>query len=51
MNFWNTITGNDMTRDFKAFELRAEALPADFRAAWEEIKGHLFRTRISPAET
>ncbi|MCO1574235.1 DUF1048 domain-containing protein [Crossiella sp. SN42] len=41
MNFWETITGSDLTRDWKAFEARAEALPADYRAAWEEIKGHL----------
>jgi DNA-binding ferritin-like protein (Dps family) len=41
MNFWETITGSDLTREWKAFEARAEALPADYRAAWEEIKGHL----------
>ena len=41
MNFWETITGSDLTREWKAFEARAEALPADFRAAWDEIKGHL----------
>ncbi|MFD0204339.1 MULTISPECIES: DUF1048 domain-containing protein [Saccharothrix] len=42
MNFWETITGSDLTREWKAFEARAEALPADHRAAWEEIKGHFF---------
>lgn len=41
MNFWETITGSDLTREWKAFEARAEALPADFRAAWDEIKVHL----------
>ncbi|MER6946796.1 DUF1048 domain-containing protein [Nonomuraea sp. NPDC000554] len=41
MNFWETITGSDLTREWKAFEARAAALPADYRAAWEEIKGHL----------
>ncbi|MEZ7125213.1 DUF1048 domain-containing protein [Nonomuraea sp. AD125B] len=41
MNFWDTITGNDITRDWKALEVRAAALPADHRAAWEEIKGHV----------
>ncbi|WP_409492229.1 DUF1048 domain-containing protein [Amycolatopsis sp. cmx-11-12] len=41
MNFWETITGSDLTREWKAFEVRAEALPADYRPAWEEIKGHL----------
>ncbi|GIH48757.1 DNA-binding ferritin-like protein (Dps family) [Microbispora rosea] len=42
MKFWETITGSDLTRDWKAFEARAAALPADYRAAWEEITGHLF---------
>ncbi|MEU1723278.1 DUF1048 domain-containing protein [Actinomadura sp. ATCC 39365] len=42
MNFWETITGSDLTREYKAFEARAAALPADHRAAWDEIKGHLF---------
>jgi DNA-binding ferritin-like protein (Dps family) len=42
MNFWETITGSDLTRECKAFETRAEALPADYRAAWEQIKVHLF---------
>ncbi|GLY43327.1 hypothetical protein Amsp01_093500 [Amycolatopsis sp. NBRC 101858] len=42
MNFRETITGSDLTREFKVFEGRAAALPADYRAAWEEIKGHLF---------
>ncbi|MCK2241099.1 MULTISPECIES: DUF1048 domain-containing protein [unclassified Crossiella] len=41
MNFWETITGSDLTRDFKAFEARAAALPTDYRAVWEEIKGQL----------
>jgi DNA-binding ferritin-like protein (Dps family) len=42
MNYWETITGSDLTREYKAFEARAEKLPADYRAAWDEIKGHLF---------
>ncbi|WP_026875530.1 DUF1048 domain-containing protein [Jiangella gansuensis] len=42
MKFWETITGSDLTRDWKAFEARADALPADYRAAWDQIKGHLF---------
>jgi DNA-binding ferritin-like protein (Dps family) len=41
MSFWDTITGSDLTREFQAFEARAEALPADYRAAWAEIKTHL----------
>lgn len=42
MNFWETITGSDLTREWKAFETRAQALPADYRAAWEKVTGHLF---------
>jgi DNA-binding ferritin-like protein (Dps family) len=42
MTFWETITGSDLTREWKAFEARAEALPADYRAAWEQIKVDLF---------
>lgn len=38
MNFWDTITGNDLTREYTAFEARAAALPPDYRAAWDEIK-------------
>lgn len=41
MNFWETITGSDLTREFKAFEARAAVLPADYRTAWEQIKVHL----------
>jgi DNA-binding ferritin-like protein (Dps family) len=41
MNFWETITGSDLTREWKAFEARAAALPADYRAAWEQIQVHL----------
>jgi len=41
MSFWETITGSDLTRQWKAFEARAEALPAGYRAAWEQIKGNL----------
>ncbi|GLZ39027.1 DUF1048 domain-containing protein [Actinokineospora sp. NBRC 105648] len=43
MSFWETITGSDITRESKAFESRAEALPADYRVAWEKIK-----VRLSP---
>ncbi|GAB2605056.1 hypothetical protein GCM10027168_42490 [Streptomyces capparidis] len=41
MNFWQTVTGSDLTRQWKAFEARAQALPDDHRAAWEQIKTHL----------
>jgi DNA-binding ferritin-like protein (Dps family) len=42
MNLWETMTGSDLTREWKALESRAEALPADYRAAWDQIKAHLF---------
>jgi DNA-binding ferritin-like protein (Dps family) len=42
MNFWETTTGSDLTREWKAFEARAQALPPDYLAAWEQIKGNLF---------
>ena len=43
MNFWEKITGNDMTKEFKTFESRAKKLPADYQAAWEKIKTHLWQ--------
>jgi DNA-binding ferritin-like protein (Dps family) len=45
MNFWETVTGSDLTREWKAFEARAGALPTDYRVAWEQIKVHLFPYR------
>ncbi len=42
MNFWETITGSDLTREYQAFDARARALPAEYQAAWEEVKTHLF---------
>ncbi|WP_336758200.1 DUF1048 domain-containing protein [Paenibacillus sp. USHLN196] len=42
MNFWDKITGNDMTKEFKAFEERVKKLPADYQAAWKEINNHLW---------
>lgn len=41
MSFWKTITGSDLTRQWRAFEVRAQALPADHQAAWEQVVGHL----------
>lgn len=42
MNFWERITGSDMTKELKAFEERAKKLPADYQAAWENIKTNLW---------
>jgi DNA-binding ferritin-like protein (Dps family) len=41
MNFWERITGSDLTRDWQAFEARAAALPDDYRQAWEQVRTHL----------
>lgn len=43
MNFLDLITGNDMTREHKALELRAKELPADHRSAWEEVKENIWQ--------
>lgn len=42
MSFWETITGSDLTREWKAFEVRAQALPAEYRATWGQIQNHLY---------
>jgi DNA-binding ferritin-like protein (Dps family) len=42
MNLWEKITGSDLTKECKAFEARAQALPADYQAAWGQIISHLF---------
>jgi DNA-binding ferritin-like protein (Dps family) len=41
MSFWETVTGSDLTREWKAFEVRAQALPPDYQAAWKQINTHL----------
>lgn len=42
MNLWETMTGSDLTREWKAFGARAGALPAGYQAAWGQITVHLF---------
>lgn len=42
MSFWEKITGSDMTKEFKSFELRAQNLPAEYQEAWEKIKTNLW---------
>lgn len=42
MNFWEKITGRDMTKEFKAFEERAEKLPDDYQVAWKKVKPNLW---------
>ncbi|MCK9859627.1 DUF1048 domain-containing protein [Paenibacillus sp. ATY16] len=42
MNFWEKITGSDMTKEFKAFDSRVKNLPADYQAAWKEINSNIW---------
>ncbi|MCC3372531.1 DUF1048 domain-containing protein [Cohnella sp. REN36] len=42
MNFWEKITGSDMTKEMKAFDSRAKKLPAEYQAAWEQINANLW---------
>ncbi|MGL4452313.1 MAG: DUF1048 domain-containing protein [Sarcina sp.] len=42
MNFWDKVTGNDMTREFQIFEKRAENLPKEYKLVWEEIKKNIW---------
>jgi DNA-binding ferritin-like protein (Dps family) len=42
MNFWEKITGSDMTKEFKTFESRAKKLPTDYQTAWEKVKTNLW---------
>ena len=42
MKFWEKITGSDMKKEIKAFESRAKKLPADYQAAWDQIKANLW---------
>lgn len=43
MNFWNSITGHDMNRQWKAFEARAKKLPAVYQSAWMQINAELWQ--------
>ena len=42
MNFWERITGSDMTKELKKFESRAKKLPTDYQSAWAKIKANLW---------
>ncbi|UUZ84227.1 DUF1048 domain-containing protein [Paenibacillus sp. P26] len=42
MNFWEKITGADMTKEMKAFEVRAQKSPAEYQAAWKEMNVYLW---------
>ncbi|MEA5095999.1 DUF1048 domain-containing protein [Sedimentibacter saalensis] len=42
MNFFEKITGSDMAKEYKNFELRAKKLPSDYQAAWEKINLYIW---------
>ncbi|MWC30516.1 DUF1048 domain-containing protein [Paenibacillus sp. MMS18-CY102] len=42
MNFWEKISGSDLTKAMKSYELRANKLPAEYQAAWGEINANLW---------
>lgn len=42
MNFWEKVTGSDLTRDWTAFGARVEALPDDYQEAWGQMVAHFF---------
>jgi DNA-binding ferritin-like protein (Dps family) len=42
MNFWDRITGSDMTREMKTFESRVTKMPSDYQVAWGKIKANLW---------
>ncbi|WP_047980232.1 DUF1048 domain-containing protein [Ornithinibacillus contaminans] len=42
MNFFEKITGSDMTEEMKGFEARVNVLPAEFQTAWKEISSNLW---------
>ena len=42
MNFFEKITGSDMTKAMKSFEARAKLLPTAYQAAWKEISSNLW---------
>jgi len=42
MNFFEKITGSDMTKEMKGFEARAKVLPVEFQTAWNEIMNNLW---------
>lgn len=41
MKFYDKITGNDLTRAFKTFDIRVEKLPKEYRSAWQQIQENL----------
>lgn len=43
MKFWEKITGSEMTKEWKSYELRIKKLPVDYQEAWEQINEYLWQ--------
>ncbi len=43
MDFLDKITGSDMTKEYKTFQLRAKKLPAEYQLAWKEINANMWQ--------
>lgn len=43
MNFWDSITGNDINRQWKEFKARAKKLPAPYQSTWMLINAELWQ--------
>lgn len=42
MNFFEKITGSDITKAMKELDMRAEVLPEKYQIAWKEIVNNLW---------
>ena len=43
MEFFEKITGNDINKKLKCFEIRAKKLPPDYQNTWKLIKENLWQ--------
>ena len=43
VGFWEKITGSDIDKAMKAFDLRVKELPGDYQLAWENITSTLWQ--------
>ncbi|WP_249023756.1 DUF1048 domain-containing protein [Enterococcus canis] len=43
MNFYDKITGNDMTLALKEYDKRVEQLPEDYQTAWKTIQARIWK--------
>lgn len=41
MNFFERVTGSDITKAMNDFDKRVKKLPTDYQMAWTEIMNHL----------